>query len=172
MTRIILGKPSTAALLSDAQREQMYRLMDAEVEGFTEDNKAAWRKLWRRIAGLDEGELLHVDFTFPRSGPFHRRHMAIEQAIFNAQERFAHFEMLRTWLKIGAGWVTWAAGPKGGVVPIPKSISYSSADQEEFRKYHDAVLAFLRGDHAAPYLWPHLGDPHGMMDALLGEFDE
>lgn len=76
-------------------------------------------------------------------------------------------------LKVGAGWVDWCAGPKGGVVPIPKSISYSKADQEEFTKYHERVMDFLRGGHAARYLWKHLGDGADvMMESILGGFEE
>lgn len=31
----------------------------------------------------------------------------------------------------------------------------------------------LRGQHAAPYLWRHLGEKsHDMMDAILSEFGE
>jgi hypothetical protein len=99
--------------------------------------------------------------------------MAIEQQVFDAQERFQDFEMFRYWLKVGAGWVTWAAGPKGGVVPIPKSISYANADQEEFIRYHEAVIVFLRGEHAAPFLWRHLkGGSHDMMESILEGFNE
>lgn len=68
--------------------------------------------------------------------------------------------------------MVWAAGPKGGVVPIPKSISYARADQAEFEQYHGQVIGF-RGEHAAPYLWRHLGEKsHDMMDAILSEFGE
>ena len=68
-------------------------------------------------------------------------------------------------------WVTWAAGPKGGVVPIPKSISYAKADEEEFRRYHEQVVDFLRGPHAATFLWKHLGGQAGeMMNTILDGF--
>lgn len=146
-------------------------LFDA-VDGFTRDDKRAWRRLWKRITGMEPGEMLSVETVFPRSGPFHRRHMKIEQAVFDAQERFENFGMLRYWLKVGAGWVKWAAGPKGGVVPIPKSISYAKADEEEFRCYHEQVIGFLRGPHAAKYLWPHLPQPMEMMWAILEGFGE
>jgi hypothetical protein len=94
--------------------------------------------------------------------------MKIEQDVFDAQEKFSDFEQFRYWLKVGAAWVTWAGGPRGGVVPIPKSISYAKADEEEFRQYHEQVMEFLRGEHAAPYLWKHLGKEgaYEMMDAI------
>ncbi len=139
------------------------------VDGASKDDKRAWRRFWKRITSMDPGEMALVEMVFPRSGPFHRRHMKIEQDVFNAQERFEDFEQFRYWLKVGAAWVTWAAGPKGGVVPIPKSISYAKADEEEFRQFHEQVIKFLRGDHAAPYLWRHLGKEksHEMMHVIL-----
>ena len=144
------------------------------VDGANKDDKKAWRHFWRRVTRMSPGEMAAVEMVFPRSGPFHRRHMAIEQAVFDAQEKFEDFEQLRYWLKVGAAWVTWAAGPKGGVVPIPKSISYAKADEEEFRQYHEQVIGFLRGEHAAPYLWKHLGKEGAfeMIDAILEGFGE
>lgn len=143
------------------------------IDGFNRDDKKAWRRIWKRIKDMEAGEMLVIDIRMPRSGPFHRRHMKIEQSVFDAQERFQDFEQFRYWLKVGAGWVTWAAGPKGGVVPIPKSISYANADQEEFSRYHEAVVEFLRGPHAAKFLWRHLGDTSAdMMETILGEFGE
>ena len=114
------------------------------IDGAHKDDRRAWRRLWKRLMGLEPGEMAVFEAVFPRSGPYHRRHMAIEGAVFDAQERFEEFEQFRVWLKVGAGWVDWCAGPKGGVVPIPKSISYAKADQEEFTRYHEAVIAFLR----------------------------
>lgn len=141
-------------------------------DGFTRDDRRAWHSFWKRVRNMEPGEMALIEARMPRSGPFHRRHMKIEQAVFDAQERFQSFEQFRVWLKVGAGWVDWCAGPKGGVVPIPKSISYAKADQEEFRRYHEAVMTFLRGEHAAAFLWRHLDDAAAMMDSILQNFDE
>ena len=142
-------------------------------DGWSKNDKSGWRKLWKRLMDLEAGEFAVIEFVIPRSSPYHRRHMAIEAAVFDAQERFDDFDMFRDWLKIGASWVMWVPGAKGGIVPLPKSISYSKADQAEFEQYHGQVMAFLRGQHAAPYLWRHLGDrAHEMIDQLLEGFAE
>lgn len=147
-------------------------LFDA-LDGLTEEDRKAWRRFWNRVKKLQPGELVNVEAVMPRSGPYHRRHMKIEASVFDAQERFQQFEQFRNWLKIGAGWVDWCAGPKGGVVPIAKSISYAKADQEEFERYHKAVMEFLRGGHAARFLWKHLRDgADAMMDRILAGFEE
>lgn len=45
--------------------------------------------------------------------------------------------------------------------------------QEEFTRYHEQVVEFLRGGHAARFLWKRLGaGAQAMMDSILGGFDE
>jgi hypothetical protein len=154
--------------------ESARALLFGALDGFNRDDKRAWRKFWARLFKLEPGEMAVAEMVFPRSGPFHRRHMAIEQSVFDAQERFENFESLRNWMKIGAGHCEWVPGPKGAVVPIPKSISYASIDDEEFRVFHDNTVAFLRGGHAANVLWPHLKGPRAaeMMEVILKGFGE
>ena len=149
-------------------------LLFGALDGAHREDRKAWRMFWKRLLRLEPGEMAVAEMRFPRSGPFHRRHMAIEQTLFDSQERFTDFEMFRYWLKVGAAWVTWAAGPKGGVVPIPRSISYTKADEAELLQYHDQVIDFLRGPHAAKYLWPHLSadDQAAMMETILAGFGE
>jgi len=157
----------------EPMREALRRFLFGVIDGFNKDDKRAWRRFWKRVISMEPGEMLAAEMVFPRSGPFHRRHMKIEQAVFDAQERFEDFEMFRDWLKIGAGWVVWVPGAKGGIVPLPKSISYAKADEEEFRKYHDQVIDFLRGPHAAAFLWRHLGaGADEMMKSILVGFGE
>ena len=142
-------------------------------KGWSQTDERGWRKIWKRLSALEPGEFAEIEFVIPRSLPFHRRHFAILNAIFDAQERFDDLDRMRDWLSIGAGHVDWVPGAKGGIVPLPKSISFAKADQAEFEEYHRKVMAFLRGPHAAPFLWKHLGnDAHWMMDSILGGFNE
>ena len=153
----------------DAVRNFLFGVFD----GWNQSDKRGWRKIWKRLMSLEPGEFAVIEFVIPRSGPYHRRHFAILNAIFDAQERFDDLDRMRDWLSIGAGHVDWVPGAKGGIVPLPKSISFAKADQAEFEEYHRKVMAFLRGPHAAPFLWRHLGnDAHWMMDSILGGFNE
>ena len=144
------------------------------IDGFSKDDKPKWRRAWKTIINLEPGEMMVIEIIKPRSGPFHRRHMKIEQTVFDSQERFMHFEKFRDWLKIGAGHCELVPGPKGAIVPIPNSIDYASIDDEDFRTFHENTIRFLRGGHAAKVLWPHLKNGKGdeMMDAVLNEFGE
>lgn len=162
-----------ATPIPDADAEAARRVLFGLVDGLGEQHRKSWRRFVNRLFKLEPGEMVDIKTHLARSGPFHRRHFALEQAVFEAQERFEHFDQFIYWIKVGAGWVTWAAGPKGGVVPIPRSVSYAVADQEEFEDFHQRVVAFMRGPHAAVYLWPHLKDKaDGFMDQLLRGFQE
>lgn len=173
MAEIQLVRMPGSSTISEADREVVRRVLFGEIDGLGEQGRKAWRRFISGLMRMEPGEMATITTRRQRSGPFHRRHFAIVTALFEAQERFEDDENFIVWLKFGAGWVTWVAGPNGGVVPIPKSVSYAEADDESFRDYHERVMRFLRGPRAARYLWPHLKDrAEEMMDSVLVGFDE
>lgn len=160
--------------ITPAEREAATKVLEKAIRGVDEKNQSRLKRFWRHVFGMEHGEVAEIGTRIPRSGPFHRYHMAMEQAVFDAQDRFAQFEQFRNWLKVGAGFCDWVAGPKGGVVPIPKSISYAELEEDPMREFHQDMLAFLRGPHAANYLWPHLKGERAdeMMESILRSFDK
>lgn len=171
MTTINLMRTDKAMPVNlDAVSEFLFGVFD----GFNRDDRRAWRSFWKRVKGMEPGEMALIEARLPRSGPFHRRHMKIEQTIFDAQERFQNFKALRDWMKIGAGHCEWVPGPKGAIIPIPDSTSYASMDNEEFKVFHENSIQFLRGDRAANVLWPHLKGARAaeMMLVILEGFGE
>ncbi len=160
--------------LTKSEREAATKVLQHGVRGIDEKNHKSWCRFLRELFSLEDGEIAEIGTRMPRSGPYHRFHMAMEQAVFNAQERFTQFEMFRNWLKIGSGHVQWVPGAKGGIVPLPKSISYMDLEEDAMREVHAAMLEFLHGAHAAPYLWKHL-DPEEagrMMASILEGFEK
>jgi hypothetical protein len=95
--------------------------------------------------------------------------MLVEQRIFEHQERFDNFEQFRCWLKVGAGHCDWVPGPKGGVFPVPKSISYSKMEQAEMEQFHRDMVDFVQTEHAGRTLWKHLSEAQrrDMIDTIL-----
>lgn len=173
MTQTLIMRDHRVSL-TEAEKAIGKKVLTEVLRGIDDQHTKRWLKVVNTWFGLEEGEITTVDTRHPRSGPFHRFHMAMEQAVFNAQERFTAFEQFRNWLKIGAGHVEWVRGPTGGVVPLPKSISYADLEEVEMREVHAAMLEFLGGVHAAPYLWKHL-DPEeagGMMKSILDGFEK
>jgi hypothetical protein len=160
--------------VTDAERAVASKVLEQAIRGIDDKNHKRWKTFLRHVFGMEDGEIAEVGTRIPRSGPFHRLHMAMEQAVFDGQERFQHFEQFRNWVKVGSGFCDWVAGPKGGVVPIPKSISYAELEEAPMREFHADMLAFLRGPHAAPYLWRHLPADKAseMMESILREFEK
>ena len=155
MTQAIITRDCSIAL-TEADKITALKVVTQGLRGVDQHHHQRWTGYLRRLFGMAEGEVAEIGGKIPRCGAFHRSHMALEQAVFSAQQRFDNVDMFRNWLKIGCGFVAWVPGPKGGVVPLPKSISYASLSEAEMRVFHDNLLAFLRGPHAAPYLWKRL----------------
>lgn len=155
MTSIVIAK-RTDADLTDQQKQILRSFLFEHIDGLTEADQKSWRRFWNWIMKAGSGELFSIETWTPRHPQFHKMHMVMETKVFKGQERIRNFEQFRSWLKIGAGFVDWMAGPKGGVVPVPRSISYQKCDEETMRRFHDDAVAFLRSEHAQHYLWPHL----------------
>lgn len=173
MTEIVLVRQNREPI-AKADAEAARKVLFGQVDGLSEAHKKSWRRLWSWfLKRAEPGEMVEIKTHRERLGWFHRKHMALEQAIFDSQERFEHFEQLRLWMKVGAGFVEWLPGPKGGVIPIPKSIAYSALEQDAMELVHDDIVAFLRTEHAQRTLWRHLTPAAraDMVETVLASFE-
>lgn len=172
MAEITLVRQVPTAI-PDADREAARRVLFGAIDGLGEMGKKRWRRFVNGLFNLEPGEMVEIVTHKARSGRFHRRHMALEQRVFEAQERISDFEQFRLWLKLGAGHVDWMPGPKGGVFPVPRSIAYSALEEGEMREFHEAAVAFLRTEHAQRYLWPALPTlaADAALEGVLREFE-
>jgi hypothetical protein len=174
MTEIVLVKQDTQPI-AEADREAARRVLFGAIDGLSEQHRNSWRRLMNWFfTKATPGEMVEIKTHRERIGWYHRKHMALEQRVFEAQEYFDHFEQFRNWLKIGAGHCDWVPGPKGAVVPIPRSISYAKLGQDEMEVVHAAMVVFLRGEYAQKVLWPALSPlvRDAAVTSLLAEFDE
>lgn len=173
MAEITLVRNQSQAISKD-DADTARRVLFGAIDGHGEIGKKQWRRFVNGLFNLEPGEMVEIRTHRERLGWYHRKHMVLESRVFEAQERFDSFDQFRLWLKTGAGWVEWIPGPKGAVIPVPKSISYAKLEQTEMEKVHADMVAFLRTEHAAKVLWPKL-PPLQRIDAierLLAEFDE
>lgn len=144
--------------ITEADRMVLHRVLFGRIDGLGAVNKKKWRGFWKRVLQMEPGEMVEVRTHQARLGWYHRKHMNFEHKLFEAQERIDNFDQFRMWIKVGAGHVDWLPGPKGGVIPVPKSIQYSQMEQADFEVYHAHVLDFVRQPHATKFLWKHLSD--------------
>lgn len=172
MSEILLVRQPGA--IPDDKRDAAREVLFGVVDGLGDLGKKQWRRFFNSLMRLEPGEVVKVTTKKPRSGPFHRRHMVIETRVFDAQERFEQFDQFRNWLKVGAGYCDWIPGPRGAVMPVPKSIAYDELEDGDFRQVHDDMIAFLRSEHAGKVLWPKAtpAQRSECIELVLSEFNE
>ena len=174
MAEITLVKQDPVQI-PEADRDAARRVLFGSIDGLGEKGKKQWRRFVNGLFRLEPGEMVSIKTHKARSGPFHRRHMALEQRVFEAQETFDNFDRgFRAWLKVGAGHCDWLPAPDGGLFPYPKSISYAEMEDDEMREFHEAAVAFLRTERAISTLWPHAParDRDERIATILGSFNE
>lgn len=153
---IMLVKNGPLDGFSEFERSIIRRFLFDCFRGADEQNESRWRRLWSRFWKAEPGEVFQLDNIVERSRPFHAMHAAMEQRLFNAQDTFMHLPALRSWLKVGAAFVTWENDGKGGLVAVPRSTAYEACSDDELRELHEAMLVYLRTPAAQERLWPHL----------------
>lgn len=169
---IVLVK-QTDEQLAGAQADAVRKFLFDFFRGASESDEKGWRRFIRAMNEGAAGEYFQFKVERQRMGWKHRKQMAFEGKVFDAQERLADKDQFRLWLKVGAGFVDWMAGPRGDVFPIPKSISFTQCSEEEFADYCDRIKAFLRTEHAQHYLFPHVSAQvaEQAMEAIIQPFE-
>ena len=152
---ILIAKHHPIERMPENELAIVRRFLFDGIRGLDEMHDRRWRRIWSRIIKADVGEVFHLESVVDRSGPFHRRHMALEQRLFDRQERWGKLAHLRNWLKAGAGWGDYEL-VKGRMKFVPRSTSYEACSDDEMREVHESMLAFLRTPLAQHRLWPHL----------------
>ena len=173
MTDITLVKQAPVSIPA-ADADDARRVLFGIVDGLGDRGRKQWRRFIASLMTMEPGEMVEIKTHKARSGPFHQRHMVMETAFFEAQEKFEHFEQFRNWLKVGAGFCDWVPGPRGAVMPVPRSIAFDKLEDGDMRQVHDNMVAFLRTEHAGKTLWRHLDAVQRteMVDTLLMGFGE
>lgn len=171
---VLITKRASLANMPEQQRAIVRHVLMDAVGGLDSVNDGRWRRWVNRLLRAEPGEVFELTTLAERSGQFHRRHMAMEQQLFDRQERFVSLNAMRDWLKVASGWVEWLPGAKGNIVPVPKSISYEQCSDDEMREVHEAMLAFLHTPHATRFLWPHLSSHAraAMLESALANPDQ
>lgn len=160
--------------IPESDKDAARRVLFGLVDGLGDAGRKSWRRFINGLMRLEPGEMVEINTHQERLGWYHKKHMRLEQTVFESQERFDNFKGFRDWLKVGAGHCVWYPGPKGGVFPVPKSISYRELEQGEMEIFHNDAVAFLRSEHAGKTLWRHLSETAriDMIESILEGFKE
>ncbi len=172
-SHILIMKAHPLDGFSEFERSIIRRFLFECFRGLNEQYHKRWLRFWSRLWNFEVGQVAQFENVVERSGPFHRRHMAIEQALFDRQERWGNIKHLRNWLKTGAGWGHYEL-VNGRMKFVPDSTSYESCSDDEMKEIHEAMLAFLRTPYAQRHLWNHLS-PNAraeMLESILERPEE
>jgi hypothetical protein len=92
-----------------------------------------------KMAKIKPNTSYKVSITRPRNVRFHRKFFALLNLAYQNQETFDNIEHLRYWVTMKAGYYNLTATPSGEMF-TPKSISFSSMNQEQFDELYSKSL--------------------------------
>jgi hypothetical protein len=147
-----------------AERQVVSHFLFDCIRGLDAKHDKRWRRLWNRIWYSEPGEAAEIAALQPRSLVFHKRHMAIEQRLFDSQERWTNLDRFRDWLKTGAGFGHYEVAG-GRMRFIPASCAYEECSDDEMREFHTAMVEWLHSPYPQRRLWPHI--PAAQRSAML-----
>lgn len=134
----------------------IYKDETGKLAGMGEKGRRAYAKFRKLVDELTVGETLGFSYRMPRSPHHHRFMFAKLTGLFERQEKFADFDRLLDWLKVGAGHCEFLPGPNGALVAIPESINWEKLEEQGFIEFVRAMNDFLWTPYAQAALWPHL----------------
>ena len=97
---------------------------------------------WKRIK---PGDIIEVEYVRPRSQQFHKLFWALLKLVADNQEQYGMDEILDV-VKIGVGHTRVIAMPGDFVFRVPKSISFSSMDDDEFAAFFRSAVDYIISD--------------------------
>ena len=150
MSRVNLLR-TDQALMPDRDLEAVRRFLFGLFDGWNQSDKRGWRKIWKRLMGLEPGELAVIEFVIPRNSKFHRKFFAMLNFAFDAWEPerkrktykgrpvAKNFERFRKDVLIMAGFYDQTFDLQGRMTLEAHSISFSNMDDMEFERVYSAV---------------------------------
>lgn len=154
MSKVATTRTNTP-LPSDAELTFVRQFLFECIRGTNQDEDRAWKRMWKRMIGLESGEISFWEFFIPRNPKFHRKFFALLDVGFDSwqpeRKHKSHKgmaveknrEQFREDITIAAGFYEQTFDLKGRMRIRAKSISFAKMDDAEFEKLYDAVVTVL-----------------------------
>ncbi len=100
-------------------------------------------------AALDkykDGDEIMVEVRKPRHGKQHRLFFALLHLVMQNQDRYPSIDVLLAALKVAQGYATAIPMKNGNTAYLPKSINFSSMDQDKFDEFFNRSLDIIIKD--------------------------
>jgi|GEM_PF-1675346 len=127
---------------------------DKGLRGATPADHEAWSKFRRRLETMKPGTWIRMEWARPRHGKHHRKFFALLQLVAENSETYDTVEKALVAIKLVTGYCDPVIHPETGeLLPVPRSISYDSMEQDEFDKFYSAAI-----DGVLRHILPHLDE--------------
>ncbi len=154
MSRVTIIK--TAAPMPGEEILSMVRnFLFVLFDGWRNDDKKGWRRIWKRLIDLEPGEFAVIEFVLPRNAKFHRKFFSMLNFAFDSwepgrmrktykgKEVSKNFERFRKDVLIMAGFYDQTFDLKGRMKLEAHSISFANMDDAEFERVYSAVASVI-----------------------------
>lgn len=151
VTIIRTGEPFPAESILAGVRNFLFGIFD----GWRNDDKKGWRRIWKRLSDLEPGEFAVIEFVIPRNAKFHRKFFSMLNFAFDSwepkrtrktykgKEVAKNFERFRKDVLIMAGFYDQTFDLRGNMKLEAHSISFASMDDAEFEQVYSAVATVI-----------------------------
>jgi hypothetical protein len=89
------------------------------------------------------GKQVKAVISQPRNPAFHNKFFALLGVARDMADTEYNANQFRAYVTVGAGYCEFITDDEGGVVALPKSISFGSMDETEFERLYQDVLTFI-----------------------------
>ena len=133
---------------TEKEKEVLRRVLFEYVNGYTDDDRKKWARMWKHLMNMGPGQIYKIDFTIPRNVKFHRKFFALLQFAYSNWEPdmgkgTRSFETFREELTILAGYYEQHIKIDGSILLKAKSISFGSMDDVAFEGLYNAVATVI-----------------------------
>lgn len=151
VTIIRTGEPFPSESILAGVRNFLFGIFD----GWRNDDKKGWRRIWKRLSDLEPGEFAVIEFVIPRNAKFHRKFFSMLNFAFDSwepkrtrktykgKEVAKNFERFRKDVLIMAGFYDQTFDLRGKMKLEAHSISFASMDDAEFEQVYSAVATVI-----------------------------
>jgi len=93
---------------------------------------------------MKHGQVICLDYSFPRNYENHKRFFAFLKVTFDIQNHFDNMNHYRKWIIMKSGNYTIITAPNGYQIFDADSIAFDKMDEDKFREvFSDCIDAFL-----------------------------
>ena len=89
------------------------------------------------------GKEVKVSISQPRNIRFHKKYFALLAVGRDMADTNYNSEQFRAYVTVGAGYCEFLTDKEGGVVAIPKSISFAAMSEDEFERLYQDTVSFI-----------------------------